>query len=359
MPIQNSGLPIQPSSLMKSTLDIWVLKAQGTRLIWLNSDGPNVLQAITRVKRTLGTWYANIPRLALLESSVSNPEHPVQDTVYFIHLLHLDTLMFTYRQALQAFRDAERRERLRAQERVDLNVTLDDGLIAAEQSARLLTLLVRSPHELSYCWTAMYVLCLSHRSRICADGIISFQAYVCGSVLLYNAMQLKLHGRAAKSWKTSLDLTQKALSVLHMCESLAPIAVRFANTMEQYLSAFESAPEAHLRRGLSADMYSRAATMSPSQQQPSHFLFVRPADGDPELQSAAEDLFEMLCRSLHRPGAPASWAPELDNVQKMHRDAQGVVHFPWQLPSSYYTMGTAHIAEQILSHLAKPGARSA
>ena len=142
-------------------MDIYVLKAQSTRLLWLNSDGPGILPAITRVKRSLSTWYADIPWPALLDGSVADSEHPVRDSIYFIHLLHLDTLMFTYRQALQGFRDARARERLRAQERVDLNAALDDGLIAAEQSSRLLSLLVRAPHDLSYCWTAMWVLCQS------------------------------------------------------------------------------------------------------------------------------------------------------------------------------------------------------
>jgi len=96
-----------------------------------------------------------MPHQAQLERSVSNPQHPVKDSIWFVHLFHLNTLMCTFRRALQGFRDPEIREKLTHDQLKSLNGTLEDGIVAAEQSSRLLTLLLEESRTPRHCWLAM------------------------------------------------------------------------------------------------------------------------------------------------------------------------------------------------------------
>lgn len=64
--------------------------------------------------------------------------------MWFVHLFHLNILMCTFRRALQGFRDPEAGERLLPDQMVSLNGALEVGIVAAEQSSRLLTRLNES-----------------------------------------------------------------------------------------------------------------------------------------------------------------------------------------------------------------------
>ena len=131
------------------------MKGKCTRLLWLYSDGTQLLEAIVKVKESLAVWYDGVPQPAHLERSLSDPENAAKDTIYYIHLLHLDAIMFTCRRALEGFRTVQSREGLTQEQRDVLNEALNDGLVAAEQSSRLLALLVGDMRTPSHCWVAM------------------------------------------------------------------------------------------------------------------------------------------------------------------------------------------------------------
>lgn len=140
-----------------STAHIVVLKAKCVRALWVCPDGPELLAAIAKVKLSLNEWYGDVPHQAQLSRSVSDPQDPVKDSIWFIHLLHLSTLMYICRRALQGFGDAEARDRLSDEQRALLNMALEDGLVAAEQATRLMTLLLEEARSPRHCWIAMYV----------------------------------------------------------------------------------------------------------------------------------------------------------------------------------------------------------
>jgi len=185
------------------------------------------------------------------------------------------------------------------------------------------------------------------------DSVPRFQTYICSSILLYNAMQLKLYGRSEKDWTKSINLARKALVTLDSCRSMAPIARSFATTVHSYLEAFDSAPAAHWRRGLSAQVYSHAGLTSPSQQQASRYLFVRPAGGDEGLHRASCELFDVLCRPISQHGTSTS--EERPMGERGEDSSQGL----WPLPSWPYLLGTGHAAEQLLSQTVTLGSKVA
>lgn len=125
-------------------------------MLWVCPDGPQLLPTIEKVKTSLNKWYEGMPRHAQLERSISDPEHPVKDSIFFLHAFHMNILMCTFRRALQGFRDPAAREKLSHEEATTLNRALHDGIVAAEQSARLLALLLNEARTPRHCWLAMY-----------------------------------------------------------------------------------------------------------------------------------------------------------------------------------------------------------
>lgn len=129
---------------------------------------------------------------------------------------------------------------------------------------------------------------------------------------------------------------------------MTPLAQDFLSTVNSFIPILESAPEAHVARGLSADTYSRAGLMSPSQQQSSHYLFVRPAGGDENLRVASCELFDIVCEPFHRQN---SRAPVADNQSRSAMVQAGPAHSRWPLPSWPMLLGTGNAAEQLLSQM--------
>lgn len=162
-------------------------------------------------------------------------------------------------------------------------------------------------------------------------------------------MQLKLFGRSSEDWEHTIDLAKKALAVLDTCRSMAPVAQIFASKMHSHMQAFEAAPEAHLPRGLSAHVYSRASLMSSSQQQPSHYLFVRPTDGDAGLYRASCELFDTVCRPISQHDRTAPQSPPVYASHWTDTPGTSSLQAQWPLPSWPYLLGTGHAAEQLLS----------
>jgi hypothetical protein len=75
--------------------------------------------------------------------------------VYSLHLLHLGALMLIFRHVLAGLRPLGDRETLSLEQKGLMNGALSDGLIAAQQSARVVDIIGQASKSPPHCWLTM------------------------------------------------------------------------------------------------------------------------------------------------------------------------------------------------------------
>lgn len=123
------------------------------------STGPELLAAVDLLTHEIGSWYDALPANAKASELSRTPW--TASTVYlsYIHLGHLGAITLIMRRAMSIFKPevGAQTHRLSPTERGQLNHILDDGVLAAKQSSRILYLFLGEQAGLRHCWVVMYV----------------------------------------------------------------------------------------------------------------------------------------------------------------------------------------------------------
>ena len=134
-----------------------MLKATAMRMLWICSDVPTLLHVIQGLQERFRDWYEQLPDAAQLIRIGGNAQTPLQSSIYYVHLLHLGAVMLMFRHCLAGLRFPEDRESLSSEQRSTMHAALDDGLQAAQQSARMTYLTRKFSPSVRYCWAMMWV----------------------------------------------------------------------------------------------------------------------------------------------------------------------------------------------------------
>jgi len=135
--------------------DIAILKAKVMRTLCICSDVPSLLISIQGLQGQLQDWYDRLPREAHLAQLGSDAYYPLKTSVYNLHLLHLGAVMLIFRHCLAGLHHPGDREALSVQQKCLMNRTLSDGLLAAQQSARMVDIIGRASQSTQHCWITM------------------------------------------------------------------------------------------------------------------------------------------------------------------------------------------------------------
>jgi len=289
---QEDALPLgsEHDFVHNAVANIAILKAATMRTLWSCSDAPNLLSSIRFLQEQLRDWYGRLPQEAQLIQLGTDVHVPLKTSIYYLHLLHLGAVMLMFRHCLAGVQSAEDRKKLSDEQRLLMDKTLHDGLIAAQHSARMIHIIRQTAQNVRHCWITMCVTRTSPCHILCISQSLTFsgrfQTYVSGMILLYNAVQLSLAGLQGGDCATSLDLASKNIDVLDFCGQLDPVARKFSRSLSTHYERFrevhpagdgDTVPQAHFAR-----------------QQPSDYLLTAAPD-NAELHDTAHKLFEQLC----------------------------------------------------------------
>ena len=136
---------------------IAILKATAMRMLWTCSDVPALLHVIQGLQGKFFDWYEHLPDAAQLRRLGDGAQTPLQSSIYYVHLLHLGAVMLMFRHCLAGLQFSADRESLSSDQREIMHAALNDGLKAAQQSARMTHLMREFSPSVRHCWAMMYV----------------------------------------------------------------------------------------------------------------------------------------------------------------------------------------------------------
>lgn len=130
-----------------------ILKATAMRMLWTCSDVPALLRVTKDLQEKFSDWYEHLPDAAQLIRLGDNTQTPLQSSIYYVHLLHLGAVMLMFRHCLAGLQFPQDRERLSREQRSTMHAALNDGIQAAQQSARMTYLTRQFSSSVRNCWT--------------------------------------------------------------------------------------------------------------------------------------------------------------------------------------------------------------
>lgn len=127
------------------------------RTLWRCSDVASLLLAIQGLRTQLREWYGGLPVEAQLIQLGTDADLPAKTSIFYVHLLHLGAVMLIFRYCVAGLRSHEDRVRLADEQRQVVNEALGDGLLAAQHSARIVSLIRGASQRDRHCWVTMCV----------------------------------------------------------------------------------------------------------------------------------------------------------------------------------------------------------
>jgi len=256
---------------------IAILKAEVMRTLRVCPDVAGLLISIQGLQGQLQEWYGRLPREARLVQLGSDAHSPLKTSVYKLHLLHLGAVMLIFRHCLAGLKPPGDREALSLQQEGLMNGALSDGLLAAQQSARMVGIVGQASDSPPHCWITIY------------------QAYVSGMILIYHTAQLRIAGFSREYCAESFELAKKVVDVLDICRKLDPVARKFFTSLLRHYE--------HLQN-LDLPISSAAGRSDSADPQPGLYLFAACPENTP-LYGTSEELSRQLCNPYADEGTMA------------------------------------------------------
>ncbi|KAK2070011.1 hypothetical protein P8C59_004548 [Phyllachora maydis] len=169
--------------------------------------------------RDLQEWHNQLPpQIQLGKLSEQDLPDSVRRSIFHVHLLYLGAFMLLYRRiASRYFQLVPRKDVTRKDAQVPTCKSLEglllahaeQGVVAAQHSARILGLLLADDGIARRCW------------------LVIFQANTACIVLLHTALQKRLHHFPETDWGEDLTLARHCLNTLKFCGSKDIVALEF------------------------------------------------------------------------------------------------------------------------------------
>lgn len=132
------------------------VSASVTQTVWACTNPQHLSGLLCRIQARLRRLQGRLP----YRDRIFGPHHgypTLQTIVFHTHLLHNGTLMMVSRRCLSLFRSSKHRDALSDNQRQIVNKTIEDGLVAAQQTVQILCHLRETSRSVRQCWITMYV----------------------------------------------------------------------------------------------------------------------------------------------------------------------------------------------------------
>ncbi|KAK8013761.1 hypothetical protein PG991_009354 [Apiospora marii] len=164
----------------------------------------------------LQQWYRQLPKDLYLAALIEEQAIAKRVSIYYVNLMFLSAKVLLYRRTAGRYlrtvgfvrRDATSGDRAPSNYVFD-NAT--EGVLAAQQSARIFKLLVLENVSVWKCWLVMFTNTYF--------PFLSFQAYTTCTILLHAVLQHQIHGDATEFWQANLEHARSCLAVLERCRT--------------------------------------------------------------------------------------------------------------------------------------------
>jgi hypothetical protein len=130
-------------------------------ILHINMASPRLAaNTIKTVKKDLDRWYHELPPIMHLfnltkKDNSSTVSTELRRTIYFVHLLYLGALILLNRRVVVQSSPTELNDELSICSCVSVDELADDSAVAAEQSSRILGLLLDEGGVFERCWIVM------------------------------------------------------------------------------------------------------------------------------------------------------------------------------------------------------------
>jgi hypothetical protein len=146
-------------SIPIETTRITVIAAKAMRILAACTSPNILLPAVRSLFGEIGDWFDGLPPLAAATELSQTPWDEHRACLSYSHLFHLGSITLIFRRTLSIYRhkSAGQRHVLQPAERSQLATIFSDGIVAAEQSSRILHLFLGEQAGIRHCWAIMYV----------------------------------------------------------------------------------------------------------------------------------------------------------------------------------------------------------
>lgn len=132
-----------------------VLKANTMRVLWDCTDVSDLLGSVQPLQERLRTWYGRLPHAAQLNQQSSGFYVSLKTSIYYAHLLHMGATMLIFRRCLGLLRRREEYDSLSSEHRDIIDGAFQNGVDAAQHTARILSLVRQASQSVRHCWITM------------------------------------------------------------------------------------------------------------------------------------------------------------------------------------------------------------
>ncbi|KAK8013451.1 hypothetical protein PG991_009044 [Apiospora marii] len=200
--VELETVPMLPITVSRELTKLCLLKANISRMDFTlkgqTAASPGVLM------QDLQQWYRQLPDDLYLAALIEEQGRKKRVAIYYVNLMFLSATGLLYRHTAGRFlRSVGFVTRPPASPNgVSTKYVFEnarEGILAAQQAARIFELLVLEDVGIWKCW------------------LVIFQAYTTSTVLMHSALQKQIHGDSANSWKMDLHHARSCLTILERC----------------------------------------------------------------------------------------------------------------------------------------------
>jgi hypothetical protein len=138
---------------------ITVIAAKAMRILTACTSPNTLLPAVRSLFGEIGDWYDGLPPMAGATELSQTPWDEGRACLSYLHLFHLGSITLIFRRTLSIYghKSGGQRHILQPAERGQLATIFSDGIVAAEQSSRIMYLFLGEQAGIRHCWAIMYV----------------------------------------------------------------------------------------------------------------------------------------------------------------------------------------------------------
>jgi len=176
-------------------------------------DGRQPALAADAVRKDLHEWHRTLPEAMSMANLVNHPSMPVDAriSIYMLHLLYLGALIMIYRQILNSSKSFTEIKS------ADLERAHVDAIMAAQQSSRILHLLLEVGGVNQRCWISIY------------------QSYSASVIILHGiAQDLTQPVEQRLLRREDLEQAERCMDILKYCAEADPVAGQLYGIIKPY-----------------------------------------------------------------------------------------------------------------------------
>ena len=149
--------------VMAQIANIAVIAAKAMRVLTACDTPATLISAVETLFADMERWYRELPAVAKSTELSNSPWDETKVCLGYVHLGHLGGITLILRRTLSIYKPTLGRHKqvIYPAERAKISAVLNDGIIAAKQSSRILYLFLGEQASIRHCWAVMYASRLS------------------------------------------------------------------------------------------------------------------------------------------------------------------------------------------------------